>query len=54
LECLVEWATLNGARFLGIEHDKGTIEVGKTPGLNLLTGLDKLKITPETKIRKLI
>ncbi|RYE28396.1 MAG: amidohydrolase [Sphingobacteriaceae bacterium] len=54
LECLVEWATLNGARFLGIEEEKGTIEVGKTPGLNLLTGLDKLKITSETKVRKLI
>ncbi|MGI4749168.1 MAG: amidohydrolase family protein [Janthinobacterium lividum] len=54
LECLVEWATINGARFLGIEEEKGTIEVGKKPGLNLLTGLDKLKITPETKVRKLI
>ncbi|MGI4726940.1 MAG: amidohydrolase family protein [Janthinobacterium lividum] len=54
LECLVEWATLNGARFLGIEDEKGTIEVGKTPGLNLLTGLNKLKITPETKVRRLI
>ncbi|WP_419801806.1 amidohydrolase family protein [Mucilaginibacter sp.] len=54
LECLVEWATLNGARFLGIEDEKGSIEVGKTPGLNLLTGLNRLKITPETKVRKLI
>ena len=54
LECLVEWATLNGARFLGIDDEKGSIEVGKTPGLNLLTGLNRLKITPETKVRKLI
>ncbi|MGI4804293.1 MAG: amidohydrolase family protein [Janthinobacterium lividum] len=54
LECLVEWATLNGARFLGIEDEKGTIEVGKTPGLNLLTGLNKLKITSETKVHRLI
>jgi cytosine/adenosine deaminase-related metal-dependent hydrolase len=35
---LVEWATLNGARFLGIDDEKGTIETGKTPGLNLITG----------------
>ncbi|RYE27880.1 MAG: amidohydrolase, partial [Sphingobacteriaceae bacterium] len=54
LDCLVEWATLNGAKFLGIEDEKGSIEVGKTPGLNLLTDLDRLKITPETKVQKLI
>jgi len=54
LENLVAWATINGAKFLGIEEGKGTIEVGKTPGLNLISGLDKLKITPETKVSKLI
>lgn len=53
LETLVEWATINGAKFLGIDQDKGSIEVGKTPGLNLLSGLNHLKITPETKVRKL-
>ncbi len=54
LDCLVEWATLNGAKFLGIEDDKGSIEVGKTPGLNLISGLDRFKITPETKVQKLV
>lgn len=54
LKELVEWATINGAKFLGIEDGKGTIEAGKSPGLNLISGLDKLKITPETKVRKLI
>lgn len=53
LENMVQWATLNGAKFLGIDDDKGTIEAGKNPGLNLITGLDRLKITPETKVRKL-
>ncbi|MDR3694505.1 amidohydrolase family protein [Mucilaginibacter sp.] len=51
---LIEWATLNGARFLGIDDEKGTLEPGKTPGLNLITGLDGLKITPETKVRRLV
>ncbi|MES2109973.1 MAG: amidohydrolase family protein [Bacteroidota bacterium] len=51
---LLEWGTLNGAKFLGINEDKGSIEVGKTPGLNLLTGLDGTKITPETRVRKLL
>jgi cytosine/adenosine deaminase-related metal-dependent hydrolase len=51
---LIEWGTLNGARFLGIDDEKGTLEPGKTPGLNLITGLDGLKITPETKVRRLV
>jgi cytosine/adenosine deaminase-related metal-dependent hydrolase len=53
-EQILPWATLNGAKFLGIDEDKGSIEVGKTPGLNLITGLDGLKITPQTKVRRLI
>jgi len=51
---LIEWATLNGARFLGVDDEKGTLEPGKTPGLNLITGLDDLTITPETKVKRLI
>ena len=51
---LVEWATLNGAKFLGIDSDMGTLEPGKTPGLNLITGLDGLKLTPESKVKRLI
>jgi cytosine/adenosine deaminase-related metal-dependent hydrolase len=53
-ETLIEWATINGARFLGIDNDKGTLETGKTPGLNLITGLDDLKITAETKVKRLL
>ncbi|HVW12929.1 MAG TPA: amidohydrolase family protein [Mucilaginibacter sp.] len=51
---LLEWATVNGARFLGIADEKGTIEAGKTPGLNLLTGLDGLRLTPDTRVRRLV
>ena len=50
---LLQWGTLNGAKFLGIEDEKGTLEAGKKPGLNLITGLDELKLTPETKVRRL-
>jgi len=53
-ERLIQWATINGAKFLGIDDDKGTIEPGKTPGLNLITGLDGLNFTPDTKVRRLI
>jgi len=51
---LVEWGTKNGAKYLGIDDEKGTLEAGKTPGLNLITGLDGLKITPEAKVTRLV
>jgi cytosine/adenosine deaminase-related metal-dependent hydrolase len=51
---LLEWGTLNGARFLGISDEYGSLEVGKKPGLNLLTGLDGLKITPDTQVKRLL
>jgi aminodeoxyfutalosine deaminase len=54
LQQVLKWGTLNGARFLGIDDEKGSIEVGKTPGLNLLTGLDGLTITGDTKVKRLV
>jgi len=51
---LIEWGTVNGAAFLGIDDEKGTLEAGKTPGLNLITGLDGLALTPESKVCKLV
>jgi cytosine/adenosine deaminase-related metal-dependent hydrolase len=51
---LIEWGTINGAKLLGIDDEKGTLEAGKTPGLNLISGLDGLKITPESKVRRLV
>lgn len=51
---LLEWGTINGAKFLGIEDEYGTLEPGKKPGLNLLTGLDGFKITNDTQVKRLI
>ena len=51
---LIQWGSLNGARYLGIDDDKGTLERGKTPGLNLITGLDGLKITADSKVQRLV
>jgi len=51
---LIEWGTVNGARYLGIDDDKGTLETGKTPGLNLITGLDGLRITADSKVKRLV
>jgi cytosine/adenosine deaminase-related metal-dependent hydrolase len=36
-ETILQWATLNGAEALGFEADLGSIEVGKTPGILLLS-----------------
>lgn len=54
IDTLLKWGTINGAQFLGIDDEKGTIEAGKTPGLNLITGMDGFKLTPDTKVKKLV
>ena len=51
---LLEWATINGARYLDIEDEKGSLEPGKTPGINLITDLDGLSFTPDSKVKRLI
>jgi len=50
----IKWATLNGAKFLGIAKKYGSLTVGKAPGLNLLTSTDGLDITPDTEVVRLI
>ncbi len=53
-ETLLRWATLNGAEALGFDKDLGSIEPGKTPGLNLLSlGADG-KLSGETRVRRLV
>lgn len=56
LEELVKWGCLNGAKALGIENTFGSFETGKTPGVNLVTGIDfrNLKLTEKSKIKRLV
>jgi len=52
---LLEWATLNGAKALGFEEDLGSIEVGKTCGLNLLANLNaKGELSADTTVQRLV
>lgn len=51
---LLEWGTINGAKFLGLDDDLGTIAKGKTPGLNLISHLKNGKLTQESTVKKLI
>jgi len=52
---LVKWSSFNGANALGIGDWAGSIEVGKRPGVNLLTGLDLVeqKLLPATRVKKI-
>jgi imidazolonepropionase-like amidohydrolase len=55
LQELIGWACINGAKALEIGKWAGSIEVGKRPGLNLLSGMDlgSLKLLPKTTVKKL-
>lgn len=53
---LIQWATANGAKALGMNNRLGSIEVGKTPGLLLLENIDleKPHLHNNVTVRRLI
>ena len=56
LERLLSYATINGAKALGIEATKGSLEVGKCPGLVIVEGVDyrSMRLTPDVHTYRLL
>jgi cytosine/adenosine deaminase-related metal-dependent hydrolase len=56
LQILLQWATLNGAEFLGIQNQFGSIEKNKKPRLNLIENVDleSMTLTEKSKVKKLV
>lgn len=53
LDLLLKWACLNGAEYLGIENTFGSLELGKRPGINLISHTEGATITPQSTVTKL-
>ncbi|MHC1708703.1 MAG: amidohydrolase family protein [Bacteroidales bacterium] len=55
LEALIQWATLNGAEFLGISDWAGSFKKGNRPGINLIemADVENLRLTKESRVRNL-
>lgn len=53
---LLEWATLGGARALGLEQEFGTVEAGRRCGLNVLSGIDyaRMALTPSSQVQRIV
>lgn len=51
---MLQWATLNGARALQLDHQLGSFEQGKQPGIILISDIQHEKLTPTSKAVRLI
>jgi len=56
LEKLIQWATINGAKVLGLEHELGSLKEGKKPGLLLIEDADlqNMKLLESSRVRRLL
>lgn len=52
-DVLLKWATINGAKFLGIDDWCGSFEIGKKPSVNLI-GVDSNGKIKSNKVKRLI
>ncbi len=52
---LIKWSTINGAEALKIDDRFGSLETGKSPGINLITNFDfdKMQISAKSEVKVL-
>jgi len=52
---ILKWATLNGAEAFNLSDKIGSFEIGKTPGINLISNInfEKMQLKPESKVKVL-
>lgn len=54
LQELLQWATINGAMALQLDHIAGSFEKGKNPGIVLIENLENLETTQQSFSRRLL
>ncbi len=55
LEELFTWSCINGAKALGISEVFGSLEIGKKPGINIISGIDflNMKLNASARVQRL-
>jgi cytosine/adenosine deaminase-related metal-dependent hydrolase len=55
LQSILQWATINGAKALGMDKQLGSFVVGKQPGIVNITNLTKEgNITTDSKANRIL
>lgn len=56
LSDVFKWGSLNNAKILGFEARFGSFDAGKTPGINIISGIDfqQMKLSPTSKVKRLV
>jgi cytosine/adenosine deaminase-related metal-dependent hydrolase len=54
IQQLIQWSSINGAEFLGLDASIGSIQKGKKPGLNLLENIEEGRVNNNSTIKKII
>ena len=54
LSILLQWATINGAKALQLDHLVGSFEKGKTPGIVLIENIEQLQLSQHSSARRIL